>query len=166
MSPQSQSYALTAQSIDELYAQQGPENLGAATCRNNDLLQSRGTVLGRIPVIANATVDAAHPYADAAWKVLSLVYKAYQHEKETDANVVSLSGKMAALYSFIDDLEEDLPSKIKRLEEDVEWLVAVLVPVRLHGNHHAQVDVNWAQAFNGFVPSKTIFASADYTCQP
>ncbi|KZP24076.1 hypothetical protein FIBSPDRAFT_1042377 [Athelia psychrophila] len=119
MSPQSQSYALTAQSIDELYAQQGPENLGAATCRNNDLLQSRGTVLGRIPVIANATVDAvdakAHAYADATWKVLSLVYKAYQHEKETDANIVALFDKMAALYSFVDDLE-DLPSKIKRLE--------------------------------------------------
>ncbi|KZP24090.1 hypothetical protein FIBSPDRAFT_1042389 [Athelia psychrophila] len=162
MSPQSQSYALTAQSIDELYAQQGPENLGAATCRNNDLLESRGTVSGRIPVIANATVDAvdakAHAYADATWKVLSLVYKAYQHEKETDANVVSLSGKMAALYSFIDDLEEDLPSKIKRLEEDVEWLVAVC-PFVCMAIIIAQVDVNWAQVFDWFVPSKTIFAS-------
>ncbi|KZP29374.1 WD40 repeat-like protein, partial [Athelia psychrophila] len=57
-----------------------------------------------------------HPYADTAWKVLSLVYKAYQHQKETDANVVALFDKMAALYSFVDDIEEGLPSKIKRLE--------------------------------------------------
>ncbi|KZP01966.1 hypothetical protein FIBSPDRAFT_880658, partial [Athelia psychrophila] len=112
---------LCSDSIEELYAQQGPENLGAATSRNNDLLQSRGTVLGRIPVTANATVDAvdakAHAYADATWKVLILVYKAYQHEKETDANIVALFDKMAALYSFVDDLE-DLPSKINHLEHE------------------------------------------------
>ncbi|KZP29384.1 hypothetical protein FIBSPDRAFT_851825, partial [Athelia psychrophila] len=30
----------------------------------------------------------------------------------------------------------------------------------------AKVDANWAQAFDGFVPSKTIFASGGlYTCQ-
>ncbi|KZP24093.1 hypothetical protein FIBSPDRAFT_822485, partial [Athelia psychrophila] len=59
-----------------------------------------------------------HPYADTAWKVLSLVYKAYQRQKETDVNVVALFEKMAALYSFVDDLE-GLPSKIKRLERTI-----------------------------------------------
>ncbi|KZP17692.1 hypothetical protein FIBSPDRAFT_830254 [Athelia psychrophila] len=104
---------------------QGLENLGAAASENNDLLQSLGTVLDKIQVIADATVNAVdviakvHPYADTAWKVLSLVYKAYQHQKETDANVVSLFDKMAALYSFVDDLEEGLPRKIKRLERTI-----------------------------------------------
>ncbi|KZP04124.1 hypothetical protein FIBSPDRAFT_711046, partial [Athelia psychrophila] len=63
--------------------------------------------------------NQVHPYADTAWKVLSLVYKAYQQQKETDANVVALFDKMAALYSFVDDLEEGLPSKIKRLERTI-----------------------------------------------
>ncbi|KZP04133.1 hypothetical protein FIBSPDRAFT_968406, partial [Athelia psychrophila] len=104
---------------------QGLENVGAAVSENKDLLQSLGTVLNKIQVIADATVNAVdvlakvHPYADTAWKVLSLVYKAYQHQKETDANVVALFGKMAALYSFVDDLEEGLPSKIKRLERTI-----------------------------------------------
>lgn len=47
------------------------------------------------------------------------VNQAYQHQKETDANVVALFDKMAALYSFVDDLEEGLPSKIKRLESTI-----------------------------------------------
>ncbi|KZP24088.1 hypothetical protein FIBSPDRAFT_429370 [Athelia psychrophila] len=108
-----------------LPAQQGLENLGAVASENKDLLQSLGTILNKIQVIADATVNAVdviakvHPYADTAWKVLSLVYKAYQHQKETDANVVALFDKMAALYSFVDDLEEGLPSKIKRLERTI-----------------------------------------------
>ncbi|KZP29257.1 natural resistance-associated macrophage protein [Athelia psychrophila] len=42
-----------------------------------------------------------------------------------------------------------------------EWLIAVLVLVVLicMSIIIAEVDVNWAQAFDGFVPSKTIFAS-------
>ncbi|KZP24074.1 hypothetical protein FIBSPDRAFT_429067 [Athelia psychrophila] len=108
-----------------LPAQQGLENLGVVASENKDLLQSLGTILNKIQVIADATVNAVdviakvHPYADTAWKVLSLVYKAYQHQKETDANVVALFGKMAALYSFVDDLEEGLSSKIKRLERTI-----------------------------------------------
>ncbi|KZP24098.1 hypothetical protein FIBSPDRAFT_930079, partial [Athelia psychrophila] len=108
-----------------LPAQQGLENLGAVASENKDLLQSLGTVLNKIQVIADATVNAVdviakvHPYADTAWKVLSVVYKAYQHQKETDVNVVALFDKMAALYSFVDDLEEGLPSKIKRLERTI-----------------------------------------------
>ncbi|KZP04129.1 hypothetical protein FIBSPDRAFT_1054893 [Athelia psychrophila] len=122
---QSRNYALAVQSIDELHTQQEPDNFGTAASENEDLLQSLGTVLDRIQVIANATVDAVdavakvHPYADTAWKVLSLVYKAYQHRKETDANVVSRFDKMAALYSFVDDLEEGLPSKITRLKPTI-----------------------------------------------
>ncbi|KZP29382.1 hypothetical protein FIBSPDRAFT_216561 [Athelia psychrophila] len=104
---------------------QGLENVGAAVSENKDLLQSLGTVLNKIQVIADATVNAVdvlakvHPYADTAWKVLSSVYKAYQHQKETDANVVALFDKMAALYSFVDDVEEGLLSKITRLERTI-----------------------------------------------
>lgn len=49
--------------------------------------------------------------------------QAYQQQKETDADVVSLSNKMADLYSFVDDLE-DLRNKIARLERTI---VRVLV---------------------------------------
>lgn len=44
--------------------------------------------------------------------------QAYQQQKETDANVVSLFNKMADLYSFVDDLE-DLANKIARLERTI-----------------------------------------------
>ncbi|KZP34597.1 hypothetical protein FIBSPDRAFT_11673 [Athelia psychrophila] len=105
-------------------AQQGLQNLGAVVSENEDVLQSLGIVLDKIQVIAKATADAVdviakvHPYADAAWKVLSAVYKAYQKQKETDSNVVSLFNKMAELYSFVDDVE-GLPSKIERLERTI-----------------------------------------------
>lgn len=49
--------------------------------------------------------------------------QAYQQQKETDANVVSLFKKMADLYSFVDDLK-DLGNKIARLERTI---VRVLV---------------------------------------
>lgn len=46
-----------------LPAQQGLENPGAAASENGDLLQNLGTVLERIRVIADVTVDAVDAIA-------------------------------------------------------------------------------------------------------
>ncbi|KAF7966213.1 hypothetical protein HWV62_39680 [Athelia sp. TMB] len=77
------------------------EGLANTISENEDLLQSLGTVLDKIKLIADATVGMVdtlakvHPYADTAWKVLSSLYKAYKQQKETDAAVLALFKKMA-----------------------------------------------------------------------
>ncbi|KZP24286.1 hypothetical protein FIBSPDRAFT_736049, partial [Athelia psychrophila] len=59
-----------------------------------------------------------HPYADAAWKMLSSVHKAYEHQKDTDGAVVALFKQMEDLYSFVGDVES-LTGKTKQLEHTI-----------------------------------------------
>ncbi|KZP15961.1 hypothetical protein FIBSPDRAFT_832245 [Athelia psychrophila] len=91
---------------------------------NADLLKSLGTVINKIQCIAAVTLDAVdalakvHPYADVAWKILSSVHKAYEHQKDTDGAVVALFKQMEDLYSFVGDVES-LPGQIKQLEHTI-----------------------------------------------
>ncbi|KAF7967809.1 hypothetical protein HWV62_32963 [Athelia sp. TMB] len=100
------------------------ETLAANADQNADVLVSLWTILDKIQRIADVTVNAVdalakvHPYADAAWKLLSAVYKAYKHQKETDATVVGLFKQMENLYSFVGDIES-LPNKIQLLGRTV-----------------------------------------------
>ncbi|KZP10778.1 hypothetical protein FIBSPDRAFT_200153 [Athelia psychrophila] len=79
-----------------------------------------GTVIEKIQGIAAVTLDAVdalakvHPYADAPWKILSSVHKAYEHKNDTDGAVVTLFKQMEDLYSFVGDVES-LPGKIEQL---------------------------------------------------
>ncbi|KAF7967810.1 hypothetical protein HWV62_32965 [Athelia sp. TMB] len=99
---------------------QGLETLVNTASQNSDVLVSLGNVLDKIQRIADVTVSAVdtlakvHPYANAAWQVLSSGYKAYKQQKETDAAVIGLFTQMEELYSFVDDIDH-LPSKIERL---------------------------------------------------
>ncbi|KAF7967813.1 hypothetical protein HWV62_32971 [Athelia sp. TMB] len=99
---------------------QGLETLVNNASQNSDVLVSLGNVLDKIQRIADVTVSAVdtlakvHPYADAAWQVLSSGYKAYRQQKGTDAAVIGLFTQMEELYSFVDDIDH-LPSKIERL---------------------------------------------------
>ncbi|KZP16008.1 hypothetical protein FIBSPDRAFT_976664, partial [Athelia psychrophila] len=104
-------------------------NVAATLSNNEDVFKSLGTVLGKVQCIVKVTLNAVdvlakvHPYADTAWKILSAVHKAYEHQKDTDAAVVALFKQMEALYSFVDDLES-LPGKIKRLEHAIVQILA------------------------------------------
>ncbi|KZP24201.1 WD40 repeat-like protein [Athelia psychrophila] len=97
------------------------DNMAENVSNNEDFLNSLGTVINKIQLIAEVTLDAVdalakvHPYADAAWKVLSSVYKAYEYQKDTDGAAVALFKQMEHLYSFVGDVES-LPIKIKQLE--------------------------------------------------
>ncbi|KAF7987115.1 hypothetical protein HWV62_313 [Athelia sp. TMB] len=103
---------------------QGLETLVNTASQNSDVLVSLGNVLDKIQRIADVTVSAVdtlakvHPYANAAWQVLSSGYKAYKQQKETDAAVNGLFTQMEELYSFVDDIDH-LPSKIERLGDIV-----------------------------------------------
>ncbi|KZP16034.1 hypothetical protein FIBSPDRAFT_934893 [Athelia psychrophila] len=69
-------------------------NVAETVANNGDLLQSLGTVLEKVHSIAQVTINAVdvlakvHPYADTAWKILSAVHKAYEHQKDTDVAVI------------------------------------------------------------------------------
>ncbi|KZP16029.1 hypothetical protein FIBSPDRAFT_934889, partial [Athelia psychrophila] len=105
------------------------KNVAANVSNNEDLLQSLGIVIEKIQCIAKITLNAVdalakvHPYADVAWKILSSVHKAYEHQKDTDAAVVALFKQMEALYSFVGDLDS-LPGKIKQLEHAIVPILA------------------------------------------
>ncbi|KZP22859.1 hypothetical protein FIBSPDRAFT_952434 [Athelia psychrophila] len=90
-------------------------NVDANVSNHEDLLKSLETVIHKIQHIAAVTLDTVdalakvHPYADAAWKVLSSV-----HQGAHGALEGLLLKQIEELYSFVDDVE-NLPEKIKQL---------------------------------------------------
>ncbi|KAF7973533.1 hypothetical protein HWV62_14966 [Athelia sp. TMB] len=81
------------------------DGLANTVSDNEDLLQSLGTVLGKIKLIADVTVGMVDTLA-----------KAYQQQNETDAAVIALFKKLAELYSFVDDVDSSLQGKIVQLD--------------------------------------------------
>ncbi|KAF8173358.1 hypothetical protein K438DRAFT_2051378, partial [Mycena galopus ATCC 62051] len=59
-----------------------------------------------------------HPYASAAWSILTAVYEAVKEQHETDSKVVKLILAMVEVYSFAKDVKY-LTEKIKSLETTV-----------------------------------------------
>ncbi|KAF7968879.1 hypothetical protein HWV62_29156 [Athelia sp. TMB] len=80
------------------------DGLANTISENEDLLQSLGTVLDKIKLIADVTVGMVDTLA-----------KAYKQQTETDAEVLALFKKLADLYSFVDGVES-LKEKIAQLD--------------------------------------------------
>ncbi|KAF7968758.1 hypothetical protein HWV62_29555 [Athelia sp. TMB] len=80
------------------------DGLANTISENEDLLQSLGTVLDKIKLIADVTVGMVDTLA-----------KAYKQQTETDAEVLALFRKLADLYSFVDGVES-LKEKIAQLD--------------------------------------------------
>ncbi|KAK6971892.1 WD40 repeat-like protein [Favolaschia claudopus] len=59
-----------------------------------------------------------HPYANAAWKVLTSVYKIVQNQREADEKVVKLVDAMTKLYSFAKEVDFVVKNS-KAVEETV-----------------------------------------------
>ncbi|KAJ7108125.1 hypothetical protein C8R44DRAFT_884894 [Mycena epipterygia] len=59
-----------------------------------------------------------HPYANIAWKILTLVYTTAKKQQEMDEKVIKLVETMAEVYSFVDDVQF-VSDKLKRLEQTV-----------------------------------------------
>ncbi|KAF7987125.1 hypothetical protein HWV62_333 [Athelia sp. TMB] len=83
------------------------DNLGAEIYQNMDVVNSLGTVLNKIQLIADVTE-----------KVADELTKAYKQQKLSDSNVISLFEKIKDLYSFVDDIQS-LPGVIRRLEDKI-----------------------------------------------
>ncbi|KAK7030170.1 WD40 repeat-like protein [Favolaschia claudopus] len=83
--------------------------------------KSLNTVLSALENIVKVGDELAkvHPYANAAWKLLTSVYKITKRQQEIDEKVVKLVEAMANLYSFA--TEADLVvKKSKNVEESVQ----------------------------------------------
>ncbi|KAJ6624406.1 quinon protein alcohol dehydrogenase-like superfamily, partial [Mycena sp. CBHHK59/15] len=63
-----------------------------------------------------------HPYANAAWKVLTSVHKVVIKQQETDDKLLKLIQTMVEVYSFVEDTEF-VSQKIKRLEDTLLGIV-------------------------------------------
>ncbi|KAJ6559418.1 hypothetical protein DFH09DRAFT_1316724 [Mycena vulgaris] len=68
---------------------------------HRDLLSAFGTVLSGLAIVVRIGAEVAkiHPYADAAFKVLTSVYAAVKNQKETDERIFKLVQMMANVYS-------------------------------------------------------------------
>ncbi|KAF8174777.1 hypothetical protein K438DRAFT_1608964 [Mycena galopus ATCC 62051] len=80
------------------------------------LLDSLEILVARIGVIVRIGDEFAkiHPYANAAWQIVTAVYKAVETQQETDENLVGLIAAMVDVYSFAEDIES-LHNKMKGL---------------------------------------------------
>ncbi|KAJ6545575.1 hypothetical protein B0H19DRAFT_1168004 [Mycena capillaripes] len=63
-----------------------------------------------------------HPYANAAWKILTFVYEVVKKQQETDDKALQLVQAMVEVYSFVEDVDF-LSSKIKPLENVVQEII-------------------------------------------
>ncbi|KAK7030204.1 WD40 repeat-like protein [Favolaschia claudopus] len=86
-----------------------------------NFLKSLNAVLSALENIVKVGDELAkvHPYANAAWKLLTSVYKITKHQQEVDEKVVKLVEAMANLYSFATEADL-LVKKSKNAEESVQ----------------------------------------------
>ncbi|KAJ7127610.1 WD40 repeat-like protein [Mycena epipterygia] len=77
-----------------------------------------GLVTSKLEILIGIGDEIAtiHPYANAAWKILTSVYQAVKKQQTTDDKLVKLVDTMVDAYSFVEDVSS-LPQKIKRLED-------------------------------------------------
>ncbi|KZP09711.1 hypothetical protein FIBSPDRAFT_1051724 [Athelia psychrophila] len=68
-------------------------------------------------------VSEVHPYAKGAVVVLTAVYKIIVAQLAIDQSVADLFQTMQDVYSFVDAIEEAVPSKIKLLEKIIERIL-------------------------------------------
>ncbi|KAK6966896.1 hypothetical protein R3P38DRAFT_2815654 [Favolaschia claudopus] len=71
------------------------------------LLDALSGVLSALENIVKVGDELAkiNPYVNAAWKVLTSVYKIVQNQREADEKVVNLVEAMAKLYSFAKEVD-------------------------------------------------------------
>ncbi|KAF7364352.1 WD40 repeat-like protein [Mycena sanguinolenta] len=96
---------------------------GSKLAASNAMRFSSGlqTILGKLDIIVKFgnELSQVHPYANAAWKILTAVYNVVEKQQETDENVIELIDTMTDVYSFAKDVDF-LSDKITRLEKAVE----------------------------------------------
>ncbi|KAJ7235794.1 hypothetical protein C8J57DRAFT_1530491 [Mycena rebaudengoi] len=83
-----------------------------------------------------------HPYANAAWKILTFVYEAVKTQQETDSKALELVQTMVEVYLFVEDLDF-LSSKIKPLENVVQEIIKQTVECAIFIREYV------AQGFSG-----------------
>ncbi|KAJ7107835.1 hypothetical protein C8R44DRAFT_986937 [Mycena epipterygia] len=77
-----------------------------------------GNISAKIEVLVSLgdQIATIHPYANAAWKILTSVYQAARQQQEADEKLLKLVDTMVEVYSFVEDTEF-LVQKIKSLED-------------------------------------------------
>ncbi|KAJ7127619.1 WD40-repeat-containing domain protein [Mycena epipterygia] len=77
-----------------------------------------GLVTSKLEILIGIGDEIAtiHPYANAAWKILTSVYQAVKKQQTTDDKLVKLVEIMVDAYSFVEDVGSS-PQKMKRLED-------------------------------------------------
>ncbi|KAJ7191535.1 WD40 repeat-like protein [Mycena pura] len=86
-----------------------------AGAAQQDLATALGLVLFKLDFVVKMgdELAEAHPYVDAAWKILTSVHKAVKNQR--DKKIVKLVTAMCQVYSFVDQVEF-LTQKIEALE--------------------------------------------------
>ncbi|KAJ7197973.1 WD40-repeat-containing domain protein [Mycena pura] len=93
--------SLVGEALDSVAAVEGFQSSGAK------LSGALNGILSALENIVKVGDELAkiHPYANAAWKVLTSVYNIVRNQQEADDKVVKLAEAMAALYSFAKEVD-------------------------------------------------------------
>ncbi|KAF7368290.1 WD40 repeat-like protein [Mycena venus] len=83
-----------------------------------------GTLLSRLDIIVEFGGELAkiHPFAEAAFRVLTAVYKAARNQLKTDEKIVQLVQTMVDIYSFAKDVES-LSKAVESLRTPIAEIV-------------------------------------------
>ncbi|KAJ7213168.1 WD40 repeat-like protein, partial [Mycena pura] len=95
-----------------------------------------------------------HPYANAAWIILTSVYQVVQNQREMDKQVADLVNAMVGLYSFVEDVQA-LPAKFGRFQHLLIEIAEKTVECGRFLEEYTQRD------FTGTLPSNIHATNAD-----
>ncbi|KAJ7190140.1 hypothetical protein GGX14DRAFT_606487 [Mycena pura] len=102
-------------------AEAGTQVIDAAEAgANTDLATVLMGVISPLKLIVEIGNELAkvHPYANAAWKILTSVYNAVEHQRDVDDKIMKLVSAMVEVYSFVEHVEF-LAEKIIPLESTI-----------------------------------------------
>ncbi|TDL22067.1 hypothetical protein BD410DRAFT_866151 [Rickenella mellea] len=97
---------------------------GVVVSRAEDVCGELADVVGSLEKLVGVVDSFAsiHPYVNAAWQTVSLVYKVVQKQLDRDGKILSLVTSMKKMYSFVDALDA-VKDKHKILEGVIKQMM-------------------------------------------
>ncbi|KAJ7154878.1 WD40-repeat-containing domain protein [Mycena crocata] len=136
----------------------------ADTVADLTLNQGVESIIDKLNLIITLGDEIAkiHPYAHAAWKILTSVYQVVRKQQETDDQLLKLVKTMVDVYSFVQEIQK-LRDTIKRLEATVLAITKETVECAIFIHEYTRLGFLGRLVENAFSETKEIIEDLSKT---